>query len=517
MNKRRVILIVILAALAMMGLIGLQFHWIQNVTKIRNSSFDNSVEDAMRSTVSKVEKHDLSSRVKNHFQSAENVSGLLTMVDSINTILNYSSDSGYHKPSTHEENEKQTNISSQNLFSDNDQSRNKQQFIEMMERSTMLSSIFMDMLGLEYTKPVEERISKKYLDSIVSTELQKQGIEIPYKFGVMKAPYQSFVIGGSADYKNKLKETSYSYELFPNSIFREPVYLNIYFPKKQSYIISQMRSILVIAIVLIALLIFSFYYTIHTIFKQKRLSEMKNDFINNMTHEFKTPISTISLACQTLNDDDIPKDETLYKNYIKVIDEENTRLGSMAEKILQTAIIDKGTLQLKPEVIDMHKVITNAIGKIKMQIEQKNGTIKTDLQATNPVIRADRFHMTNVVFNLLDNANKYSLNEPHILVKDFNKSNGFQLEITDNGIGISKSNQQKIFDKLYRVPTGDIHDVKGFGLGLSYVKAIIDKHNGTIDIRSELNKGSTFIIFIPFQSNEKSHEQKSNENSSGRR
>ncbi|MFW6019508.1 MAG: sensor histidine kinase [Bacteroidales bacterium] len=502
MNKRRVILIVILAALAMLGLIGLQFHWVKNVTKIRNASFDNSVEDALKSTVKKVEKHDLSNRLKNHFDSAENVSDLLTMVDSINTMLSYTSDSAYHYPSGHQEIDKQNNISSQDLFSNNNQSRNKQQFIEMLERSTLLSSIFMDMLGLEYTRPVEERITEKYLDSIISSELQKQSIDIPYTFGVIKAPYQSFAIAGSEEYKNELRDTPYSYELFPNNIFREPVYLNIYFPEKRSYIISQMTNILVIAIVLISLLIFSFYYTIHTIFKQKKLSEMKNDFINNMTHEFKTPISTISLACQTLNDDEIPKDEKLYHNYIKVIEEENTRLGSMAEKVLQTAIIDKGTLQLKFEIINMHKVITNAISKIKMQIEQKGGTIKTDLQATNPVIRADRFHMTNVVFNLLDNANKYSLNEPHILVKDFNKSNGFQLEVSDNGIGISKAHQQKIFDKLYRVPTGDIHNVKGFGLGLSYVKAIIDKHNGSIDIQSELNKGSTFIIFIPFQSNE---------------
>ena len=501
MNKRRVIIIVVIAAMAMVGLIGLQFHWVQNATEIRNASFDNSVEDALKSTVKKVEKQDLSNRLKNHFQSAENVSDLLSMVDSLNNMLSYSSDSAYHYPTGHQEAEEQNNLSTQNLFSDDKQSRNKQQFMEMLKRSTLLSSIFMDMLGLEYSKPVEERIDASYLDSIVTLELQKQGIKIPYEFGVMKAPYQSFVISGSEKYEDKLKETKYSYELFPNNIFREPVYLNIYFPDKQSYIISQMSVILVVAIALILLLIFSFYYTIHTIFRQKRLSEMKNDFINNMTHEFKTPISTISLACQTLNDEDIPKDESLYKNYIKVIDEENTRLGSMAEKILQTAIIDKGTMQLKPEIINMHKVITNAIDRIKMQIEQKDGTIKTDLQATNPVVRADRFHMTNVVFNLLDNANKYSLKEPYIIVKSHNKPNGLQIEITDNGIGISKANQRKIFDKLYRVPTGDIHDVKGFGLGLNYVKAIIDKHHGTIDIQSELNKGSTFIIFIPFQSN----------------
>ena len=368
----------------------------------------------------------------------------------------------------------------------------------------MLSRLFMDMMGLEQISPVEERLSKAYLDSIISKELLKKGIETSYEFGIMKAPYQSFIISSNSQNFEKLKNSSFSYDLFPNDIFREPVYLNIYFPRKNSFILSRMQLMLIIAVILISLLIFSFYYMIHTIFRQKKLSEMKNDFINNMTHEFKTPISTISLACQTLNDDDIKKDETLYKNYISVIDEENNRLGSMAEKILQTAIIDKGTMELKPEIIDMHDVARNAIEKIKMQIEQKNGRIETDFQATNPVIRADKFHMTNVIFNLLDNANKYSLNEPYISVKTRNKSGGFQLEVSDNGLGISKNNQRKIFDKLYRVPTGDIHDVKGFGLGLSYVKAILDKHHGSIDLQSELNKGSTFIIFIPFQNYESS-------------
>ncbi|MFW6226680.1 MAG: sensor histidine kinase, partial [Bacteroidota bacterium] len=301
-----------------------------------------------------------------------------------------------------------------------------------------------------------------------------------------------------------LNNTEFSYDLFPNDIFRESVFLNIHFPRKHSYILSQMSLMLAIAVFLILLLIYSFYYTIHTIIRQKKLSEMKNDFINNMTHEFKTPISTISLACQTLNDDDVPKNQELYQDYINVINEENNRLGVMAEKILQTAIIDKGTMELKPEVTDMHEVIKNALDKIRMQVEQKNGRIITRFEASNPVVRADKFHMINVIYKLLDNANKYSLQEPHIEVITRNKTNGLQIDVSDNGIGISKANQKKIFEKLYRVPTGNIHDVKGFGLGLSYVKAILDKHGGDINLQSELKKGSTFSIFIPFQINESS-------------
>lgn len=503
MNKQRIIIIVIVAAVAMLSLIGLQFRWVQNVLEIRNASFDNSVESAMNSVIKKVEKRDMSRRLQNHFKSADNISDLLKMMDSVNSMIQHNSDTALNRSNQNNKISLQGSIA-QGTVIDNPHNRNQEELIRLIKRSAMLSRLFMDMMGLEQISPVEERLSKAYLDSIISKELLKKGIETSYEFGIMKAPYQSFIISSNSQNFEKLKNSSFSYDLFPNDIFREPVYLNIYFPRKNSFILSRMQLMLIIAVILISLLIFSFYYMIHTIFRQKKLSEMKNDFINNMTHEFKTPISTISLACQTLNDDDIKKDETLYKNYISVIDEENNRLGSMAEKILQTAIIDKGTMELKPEIIDMHDVARNAIEKIKMQIEQKNGRIETDFQATNPVIRADKFHMTNVIFNLLDNANKYSLNEPYISVKTRNKSGGFQLEVSDNGLGISKNNQRKIFDKLYRVPTGDIHDVKGFGLGLSYVKAILDKHHGSIDLQSELNKGSTFIIFIPFQNYESS-------------
>jgi len=217
-----------------------------------------------------------------------------------------------------------------------------------------------------------------------------------------------------------------------------------------------------------------------------------------MTHEFQTPISTISLACQALSDKDIPRSNQMYNDYIQIIGDENFRLGEMAEKILQTAILEKGNLHLRAETIDVHTLIGDAIHRIAIQIEIRDGVITQSLHAKHPLINADKVHLSNVIFNLLDNANKYSPRKPQILVSTADADNGIYISITDKGMGISKANLKRIFEKLYRVPTGDVHNVKGFGLGLSYVKFIAEKHGGSINVESEQGKGSTFTLFLPY-------------------
>lgn len=226
---------------------------------------------------------------------------------------------------------------------------------------------------------------------------------------------------------------------------------------------------------------------------------MKNDFINNMTHEFKTPVSTISLACEALSDKELRGSGELLDNYLSMIREENQRLSVMAEKILQTAVIEKGQLKMKKEKIDIHHIITDVIKNLKIQVEIKDGEIISNFGASRPLIEGDKVHVTNLFYNLLDNANKYSPKKPLIRVTTDNVHNGIVIQIEDNGIGISKNEQKKIFDKLYRVPTGNIHDVRGFGLGLNYVKAIVEEHHGKITLESEVNNGTKFRIFLPYQ------------------
>jgi two-component system, OmpR family, phosphate regulon sensor histidine kinase PhoR len=281
-------------------------------------------------------------------------------------------------------------------------------------------------------------------------------------------------------------------------MFSSPDYLLLYFPEKSRFILFQMWGMLAVSLALVLVIITAFIYSITTIIRQKKLSEMKNDFINNMTHEFKTPISTVSLACQALTDNDVQKSDELYANYINIISDENKRLGVMAEKILQTAVLEKGKLNPRKERLNIHEIITDVIKNIGIQIEIRDGVINTRLDAEQFEIVADKIHISNVIYNLLDNANKYSPRKPLINVSTDNVPGGILISVEDNGIGISKTYQKKIFEKLFRVPTGDIHNVKGFGLGLSYVKFVVEKHMGIISVESEPNKGSTFRVFLPF-------------------
>ena len=224
---------------------------------------------------------------------------------------------------------------------------------------------------------------------------------------------------------------------------------------------------------------------------------MKNDFINNMTHEFKTPISTVALACEALQDEDVKKNETFVKRYISIIQAENKRLGMQVEKVLQMATLDKKDFKLKLEKLDVHEVIDRALGNINIQIEKRQGVIKKQLLADTKEVIADEVHLTNIIYNLLDNANKYSPEKPEISITTKNYNGGIIVQISDKGIGMSKEVLNRIFEKFYREPTGNLHDVKGFGLGLTYVKTMLDALGGTIGVKSDIAKGSTFEIYLP--------------------
>ena len=347
---------------------------------------------------------------------------------------------------------------------------------------------------------IENRLTYELIDSLLHDELNKKSISAKYRFGVFSTEREKIIFSTEGSNPVTLLEKGYAFILYPEDILKEPDYLMLYFPNERGFLIGQMAGLMVISVALIVIIIFSFTYTILTVYRQKRISEMKNDFINNMTHEFKTPISTISLACQALKDKDFAKTTEVYDSYIGVIGEENVRLGAMAEKILQSAVLEKKQLELKKELFDIHEVITDVVNKIGIQVQIKDGRITTDFKADPALINADKVHFTNLINNLLDNANKYSPQKPIIRVSTQTVNTGIMISIEDNGIGISKKNQKKIFDKLYRVPMGDLHDFKGFGLGLSYVKVIVEYHKGSIRLESELKKGTKFDVFLPYES-----------------
>jgi len=354
------------------------------------------------------------------------------------------------------------------------------------------------MLNFNRHLPYHSFLTREMLDSLISLELNIRGIDTRFEFGIFKPEGLEYLIEKSSNYRKELIEKGYARILFQTDIYTSPEYLLLYFPYEKQFLLTELWSMLLISIILIIVIVYSFTYTISTIFRQKRLSEMKTDFINNMTHEFKTPISTISLACEALGDRDLRKFDEVFTTYVNMIQEENKRLAGMAEKILQTAVIDKGQLKMKKEIINVHEIILDVIKNLRIQVEIKDGEIISRLTAAKPQVEGDKVHVTNLVYNLLDNANKYSPRKPLIRINTENAHNGILITIEDNGIGINRNDQKKIFDKLYRVPTGNIHEVRGFGLGLSYVKAIVEEHHGKISLESEVDRGTIFTVFLPF-------------------
>jgi len=365
-----------------------------------------------------------------------------------------------------------------------------------------------------YNPPdISERIDPKKLTQFIEEELENRDIHLPYQYGVIQASDTNFIIINGNYVVGNMDETSashvdnpdsrslinskYQVALYRSDIRNSPGWLKLHFPNKKGWLWYSLLPTLLAAVLFTSLILFCFSYTIHVILRQKKVSEMKTDFINNMTHEFKTPIATISLAADSIASPKVISDEGKINRFIGIIRQENKRMLQQVEKVLQMALIDKKDFQLKLADVDLHELIRQAVDHLSLQVHQREGTISTQLDASHPVIQGDHNHLSNVIHNLLDNANKYSDHSPEIAISTINMNGGIQIMIEDKGIGMTKEDQKHIFDKFYRVHTGNLHDVKGFGLGLSYVKAITSAHQGSIEVKSELGKGSKFSIYLP--------------------
>jgi two-component system phosphate regulon sensor histidine kinase PhoR len=349
--------------------------------------------------------------------------------------------------------------------------------------------------------PIEERVSLKLIDKLLHRELTQKGISATYAYGVYSLKKDTFVLTNQLQQEHigryRLpKSFKYQAALFPSSQ-EQLAMLFIDFPHKDVFIWQGIILNLILSLIFTGIVIVGFYYTIYVILHQKKLSEMKTDFLNNMTHEFKTPIATISLATDAIRNLIKNQHPEKAERFINIIKEENERMDSQVGKVLQMARIDKNEFNLNIEEIDVHDIVNRAADRIALQIDQKNGSLTVDFQSKNYVIEADETHFTNVIYNLLDNANKYSPEKPEIKLTVIDSSGGIKISVEDKGLGISKEARKYIFDKFFRVPTGDVHDIKGFGLGLSYVKAIVTAHAGHIDVKSEPGKGSIFTVFFP--------------------
>ncbi len=384
----------------------------------------------------------------------------------------------------------------------------------------LVKDVMKEMLLSE--RPVEERVDRLTLDTLLFNTLRERGIAIPYEYGVetarttdpawaarsLKSPFLFASFGVD---NQTLREEGYRAALFPNNFLETGNFVYVHFPGQQQYILQRLGATFAASAVLILVILACFYVAISTIVRQKKLADIKNDFINNMTHELKTPISTISLAIEMAGEqlgagqhaaDKLSSGETNQRltRYLGIVRDETRRLGSHVEKVLQMALLDRGEIKLALAPVNVHDVIETVLNNMSLQLETRHGEVDLTFDADNELVQADAIHLTNILTNLVDNAIKYSPGEPHLTISTQSLPDGVSIRVADEGLGMTKEQLSRIFEKFYRVPTGNRHDVKGFGLGLSYVKKMVDEHQGRITVESQPGAGSTFELILPYAS-----------------
>ena len=338
-------------------------------------------------------------------------------------------------------------------------------------------------------------VDPKMLDFLLETEFEKRNITTDFESGVYDCIYKCMANDSDGSTGNTRMVSEASLPKLEN-VPMDGYYFGVLFPRLEANLISQM-GIWLFSSAVNLVVIFFFVYTIFVILKQRRLSEIQRDFINNMTHEFKTPISTIAISAEVLKDPSIVNTPERLLNYTTIIQNENNRLKQQVERVLQMARLDREEIRLKKEVLDVHDIINEAVKNISISKTTPNSNIELKLESPESKVHADKLHLTNVFFNLLDNAIKYCKETPRIIISTTRLNDLLHITVKDNGIGISPESHRKVVQKFYRVPTGNIHDVKGFGIGLNYVKLVMDSHKGRINLASELGKGSTFTLILP--------------------
>ena len=525
-------------AFAMIGLIIVQTYWINNAISVKENQFSQLINRVLYNVVSELQKQETVYQIIEEMEPDDSSitwnggsSQFNLHIEGSNYMEEYSPDpqSDEHKRIVNQEyfmyqqsgtgEDATITIISEDttltvdvvpkILPDSDKYKkikliNPKKIQEELESQINERQVYLDRIISKMISPniqIEDRINPQVLNMIINNELSNYGINLDYEFAVLKDNLD--VALSTDEYNPDLKEDYFEAQLFPDDIFRRPSYLSMYFPRKTNFILKSLGFMAISSSILTVIIILSFSITIYIIFRQKRLSEIKNDFVNNMTHELKTPISTISLASQMLNDKSIPMKNKNIHHISSIIAEESKRLGYQVEKVLQMAIFDRGKLKLKCKLISMNDLVHGVATNFEMKVNQKSGKIIEELEAERDQIMVDPVHFTNVISNLIDNAVKYSGENPEICVSTLNRNNKLYLKVKDNGIGIKKEHQKRVFEKFYRVPTGNIHNVKGFGLGLSYVKKIVEEHHGTVNLRSEQNKGTEFEIILPIQNNNK--------------
>ncbi len=516
-------ILAIVSSAAVIALIFIQLIWVQDAFKVQKQQFNLLVNKSLSQITSKLELKETYNQIQGELERSGDSLGLkklnlpknLPASDDNQTYDSPEINQSYYTFQDQNPGKVETrvdlisgdttlNVSDNSLYQNNLNGNNEQSAkpksesdqnsnLQVTNKKVYIAKVINQIMQNEGR--IEDRLTYSTLDSLIRQDFDEKLILLPFEFAVRTGNVRYTL--RSAGFSPMAKFQMYKSLLFPHDVRTSLNFLVVYFPTRENYLFRSVGMMAGASMLLALIILLISSVAIYIIFRQKRLSEIKNDFVNNMTHELKTPIATISLASQMLADQNL-KPDTKNLSYISnLIQEESKRLGYQVERVLQMSILEEGKMSLRIQPVYIDRLVRQAVEKIALQIKQKNGSIEVDLNIGEVPVQGDETHLTNVVFNLIDNAMKYCRQEPSIKITTHSTSRTIQVIVNDNGIGISKEYINKIFDKFFRVPTGNIHDVKGFGLGLSYVKKVIQQHHGTISVSSEPDTGTTFTLIIP--------------------
>lgn len=509
MKKKTIWTIAVIMGLSFLALLFLQLKYIEEMAEMKKEQFDESVNRALYQASRNLElnetlkylEQDVTSTQHDGTEASTKETDSMPNSNQTNTTAKSKNIYSSFDLKTLKNNPAQIPKAMIMRNNDNSLTATKKSMQEIVRnryvyQKAMLDEVVMNILYSASNKPLKERINFKLLDQDLKAEMMNNGINIPYHFTVSTQDGRE--VYRCPDYTDEGEENTYSQVLFRNDPQSKMGVVKVHFPDMNSYIFSSVRF-MIPSIIFTFVLLVTFIFTIAIIFRQKRYSEIKNDFINNMTHELKTPIASISLAAQMMNDKNMVKTPKLLEHLAGVINDESKRLRFLVEKVLQMSMYDRKKAVLKKKKLDLNEMVENIANSFTLRVEHTGGKVFTEIGAVESTIYVDEMHFQNVIFNLLDNAVKYGKpDEPlSVYLKTWDENDHVYLSVRDTGMGIKKENLKKIFDKFYRVHTGNRHDVKGFGLGLAYVKKMVDLHGGEIKVDSTYGKGTTFTIKLP--------------------
>ncbi|MFA7043484.1 MAG: HAMP domain-containing sensor histidine kinase [Bacteroidales bacterium] len=517
MKKSAIWILIAVMVLTFASLLTLQYSYIRTLGKMRTEQFDEAVKRSLSQVVRNLELDETARFLSEDMNKHENdvfsvpkVTRKITRqsqtatLHSIGGLSSISSMFEYDETTTLSQTGPKVFISmshGKNTLSGTSAKMQENLRERYLAQKGLMEDVILRILYEANNRPIEQRVDFSKLENYLKVELENNGLEnMPFHFRVTDK--NDVEVYRCKEMIGKNETGGYKQVLFPNDPDVETGTLYLYFPTKKNYIYESLR-IYIPSIIFSIVLLIVFGTTIIIIFRQKKLNDMKNDFVNNMTHELKTPISTISLAAQMLKDGDVGKTPAMLKHISGVIVDETKRLSFQVEKVLQVSLFERDRSNLTFKEVDVNEMLDTIVATFKLKVENFDGKLEKDLSAKRADVTADEMHLTNVFFNLMDNAVKYRSERDLVLtVHTWNEKDNIMISIQDNGIGIKKDNLKRVFERFYRVPTGNVHDVKGFGLGLAYVQKIVQNHNGTIRAESEVNMGTKFIISLPLIKNE---------------